>query len=136
MIFSANTLTEGDVVRSLGSVERAIRAAEAEVEALREAGDKEDTAAQKKLDELREEKTRLEQSSRLKSQQIESNKRETKKVKADIEEVKAPKIYRFQYNYFRLSNVKKNRTIIVKLKAILVETISHDINTNLPQFIK
>lgn len=89
VILSANTLTEGDVVRSLGCVERAIRAAEAEVEALREAGDKEDTAAQKKLDELREEKTRLEQSSRLKSQQIESNKRETKKVKADIEEVRS-----------------------------------------------
>lgn len=76
------------MVRSLGSVERAIRSAETELEALREQGDREDGVNQKKLDALREEKTKLEQSCQLKNQQVETNKRETKKVRSEIEEVR------------------------------------------------
>ncbi|XP_046664938.1 DNA repair protein RAD50 isoform X1 [Homalodisca vitripennis] len=84
---SSNVLTEGDVVRSLGSIERAIRAAEADVESLRESGEENERILQEKIDSLREEKTKLEQSRRLKNQLIHNNKEDTKKLKLEIDEV-------------------------------------------------
>uniref|UniRef100_A0A1B6KQF5 Zinc-hook domain-containing protein n=1 Tax=Graphocephala atropunctata TaxID=36148 RepID=A0A1B6KQF5_9HEMI len=87
LLLSSNVLTEGDVVRSLGSVERAIRAAEGDVESLREAGEENERVLQEKIDSLREEKTKLEQSIRLKNQMIHNNKEDTKRVKSEIDEV-------------------------------------------------
>lgn len=91
--FSANVLTEGDVVRSLGSVERSIKKAESVLENFRETGEREDKSLQEKIDNLREEKTKLEQTLHLKNQQIDSNRQDTKKVKSVIEQVSVCILY-------------------------------------------
>lgn len=86
-------LTEGDVVRSLGSAERSIKEAESALEHLREKGDQEDKTLQEKIDNLREEKTKLEQTLHLKNQLLVANKQETGALKREIEEVIFPIVY-------------------------------------------
>uniref|UniRef100_A0A1B6C3H1 Zinc-hook domain-containing protein n=2 Tax=Clastoptera arizonana TaxID=38151 RepID=A0A1B6C3H1_9HEMI len=80
-------ISEGQFFRSISNVERKILDLESEMTALGDKLEKEEKKFQQKVDTLREERARLEQTSQAKNRQLKDNKSDSHKLNIQIDEI-------------------------------------------------